>query len=395
VNAGARPTWPERLSVAGPKRILAIDGGGVRGALALGFLEHLESVLRARYDDPDLRLCDYFDLIGGTSVGAILAAGLATGRSVNEALDHFKAMAPRLFGAGLPRIPLFQARFDPRRLEALLKDEFGEVSLQEAPWRTGFAAISKRVDTASTWVLTNCPRARYWGRDAEGGKTAEGYLPNADYALFKVLQSSAAAPFFFDMVALEIAQGETGVFFDGAVTPHNNPALQLAMTALVPDYGFNWEAGEDKLLIVSVGTGAPRPKRPEWVGRRTAAIVKALHALVSVAYDNTELSTMVLQWLGYSPRPWRINGEIGDLSNARPRGYPALWSVLRYDAPLDAGWLKAELSIDLDRAAMARLIRMDDHRLLARLHNIGALAAKRQIEPTHFSDAFKPTVSAQ
>ncbi len=315
-GTGAYP-WAGRLFAPGAKRILAIDGGGVRGAVALALLQRLEAVLRARTGEPDLRLSDYFDLIGGTSVGAILAAGLALGRSVDEVAGSFRAMAPRLFRTTGPRLPLVQARFDPLVLGALLREELGDVTLGDAAWKTGFAAIAKRVDTGSSWVLTNCPRAKYWGRDSQGGLTADGYVANADYGLAKVVQSSAAAPFFFDMVAIEVAKGEPGLFFDGAMTPHNNPALQLAMLALVPAYGFGWAPGEDRLLITSVGTGSPRPRKPEWVGRRVLSVVKALHAVGSMSYDTSELSTFVLQWLGASPKPWRVNSEVGDLSDAR------------------------------------------------------------------------------
>jgi hypothetical protein len=390
-TASPHALWPDRLFQPGPKRILAIDGGGVRGAIAIGFLQKLEAVLRVRENKPDLLLCDYFDLIGGTSVGAILAAGLAMGRTADQALESFTAMAPRLFGSALPRIPLVQGRFDSRRFAALLREELGSHTLATAPWRTGFAAVSKRVDTGSTWVLTNCPRAKYWGRDSTGAMTADGYVPNADYDLATVVQSSAAAPFFFDLVTLEIAKGDPGVFFDGAVTPHNNPALQLAMTALVPNYGFGWSPGRDKLMIVSVGAGGPRPRKPEWTGRRVLSILKALHALVSVAYDNSELSTMVLQWLGESPQPWRINGEIGDLSGAQPPGHPPMWGFVRYDAPLEPGWLHDELGLALTPREMTRLLRMDDPKLLALLHDIGSRVAERQIRQEHFSDAFSLT----
>ena len=62
-----------------PKRILSLDGGGIRGVITLQFLEKIETILRKRHgDNPDFRLCHYFDLIGGTSTGAIIAAGLAS-----------------------------------------------------------------------------------------------------------------------------------------------------------------------------------------------------------------------------------------------------------------------------------------------------------------------------
>ncbi len=50
---------------------------GVRGILTLSFLSRIEEMLRERYGRSDLLLCDYFDLIGGTSTGAIIAASLA------------------------------------------------------------------------------------------------------------------------------------------------------------------------------------------------------------------------------------------------------------------------------------------------------------------------------
>ena len=72
---------------SGVKRILALDGGGVRGILTLGFLEKIETLLRKRYDKPDLVLSDYYDLMGGTSTGAIMATGLALGMEVKQIIQ--------------------------------------------------------------------------------------------------------------------------------------------------------------------------------------------------------------------------------------------------------------------------------------------------------------------
>ncbi len=75
----------DRINRPGPKKILSLDGGGIRGALTLGYLKKIEDILKDRNPDkPDFRLCDYFDLIGGTSTGAIIAASLAIGKTVDE-----------------------------------------------------------------------------------------------------------------------------------------------------------------------------------------------------------------------------------------------------------------------------------------------------------------------
>jgi len=57
----------DRFNSPGPKKILSLDGGGIRGALTLGYLKKLEDILKAKFaGNSNFRLCDYFDLIGGT-----------------------------------------------------------------------------------------------------------------------------------------------------------------------------------------------------------------------------------------------------------------------------------------------------------------------------------------
>ena len=379
----------------GPKRVLAIDGGGIRGALAVGLLTKIEATLRQKLGRPDLVLSDYFDLIGGTSTGAIVAAGLALGRSADDLAELYRRLGPRVFHGGGFRVPLLQPRFDPKRLEKVIHEELGEVTLGTAAWKTGFAAIAKRVDTGSSWVLTNCPRAKYWEGDPEEiarlpNPADRQTTPNRDYPLAKVVQASAAAPFYFDMVRIEVTRGDNGAFFDGAVTPHGNPSLQLAMTALAPAYGFAWEAGADKLMIVSVGTGQQRPTRPEWATKPARlAIWKAIHALTCLSYDTSQLAISMLQWLGESPQPWTINSEVGSLQQALPG--PPLWTFVRYDAPLEAHWLAAHLKDPPATADLPKLSRLDDDRQVPALYDLGLRAGDALVRPEHFPDVFNPT----
>ena len=60
----------------GPKRILSLDGGGVRGATTIAFLDRIEALIEEIEGRP-VRLCDWFNLIGGISTGAIIATALA------------------------------------------------------------------------------------------------------------------------------------------------------------------------------------------------------------------------------------------------------------------------------------------------------------------------------
>ena len=73
-----------RMKQPGPKKILACDGGGIRGLISLGILGKLESELREATQQPDLLLGDYFDFLCGTSTGGIIAACLSSGMSVSQ-----------------------------------------------------------------------------------------------------------------------------------------------------------------------------------------------------------------------------------------------------------------------------------------------------------------------
>jgi patatin-like phospholipase/acyl hydrolase len=80
----------------GPKRILALDGGGVRGAITVAFLERIEQILD-RQAGSEVKLADYFDLIGGTSTGAIIAGALALGARVSEIRKFYEEQAHLAF----------------------------------------------------------------------------------------------------------------------------------------------------------------------------------------------------------------------------------------------------------------------------------------------------------
>ena len=72
------------------KRILALDGGGIKGVFAASFLETIE-------ENTGKRIADHFDLIAGTSTGGIIALGLGLGMSAKEITQFYVNDGPRIF----------------------------------------------------------------------------------------------------------------------------------------------------------------------------------------------------------------------------------------------------------------------------------------------------------
>src|SRR5689334_17399667 len=83
-------------------RILALDGGGAKGVYTLGVLAEVEALLKKP-------LCQHFDLIFGTSTGAIIAALLGKGKSVEQIHTLYKTHVPTVMRAGSKWFPNFES----------------------------------------------------------------------------------------------------------------------------------------------------------------------------------------------------------------------------------------------------------------------------------------------
>jgi len=320
----------------GPKRVLALDGGGVKGVLTLGMLKPLEEELRNRAGgSPTFRLSDYYDLIGGTSTGAIIASGLALGLSVDQMIDLYMRLGPEVFGRTAGDGVFLQSRFESKKLRRALQSVLTTKTLGTEDLKTGLAIHAKRIDTGSAWVVTNHPLGAFYDPDVESG-----IFPNKRYRLIDLVLASAAAPTFFDEVTIDVAFDEKrrptqrGYFVDGAVSANNNPSMQLLMVVLAPAYKFGWSGGADNLMMTSCGTGA---RRPQVDGRAFQGLppgLRGVHALRAMVYDTQMQGVMMMQALSAPRRPWRINSELGDMRDMCLTGAPLL-DYQRMDVPLD------------------------------------------------------------
>lgn len=87
----------DRKTQPGPKRILALDGGGILGLISIEILAKIETLLRQRQGKPDLVLADYFDFVAGTSTGAVISSLVSIGMSVDQIRGFYIDCGPQMF----------------------------------------------------------------------------------------------------------------------------------------------------------------------------------------------------------------------------------------------------------------------------------------------------------
>lgn len=318
-----------RFEKPGPKRILALDGGGVRGLLTVGILGELEAHLRQRYNKPDMRLSEYFDLIGGTSTGSIIATGLALGMSVAEISALYKSVIPKVFKRfWFQGMGLFAPMFVSGPLTKALKGEFGGRTLESEDLKCGLAIHCKRIDTGSAWILVSNPSWKY-------------YPHNSGFRLRDIVQASAAAPHYFKGVLLNLpvpgdAERSTAAFvIDGGVAGYNNPAMEMAIAATDPAYGFNWKPGKDNLYILSVGTGFIRERQDANQYRKKTFVGQTLNALRGLINDVSLQQIAYMQAISESGARWYINSEKEDQPAAPYLAVEPVLHYQRYDARIE------------------------------------------------------------
>ncbi len=339
----------EKLDRSGPKRLLALDGGGVRGILMLGFIERLEDLLSKRYHKPDFRLCEYFDLIGGTSTGAIIAAGLAIGMSAKAIKTKYLELGHAIFGQKNSIVAYLKSgqKYDPLPLDKILKSLFGHITLGDGfNIKSGLCIVTKRADTHSTWPFINHPRGKY-------------YEANKNIPLWQIIRASVAAPTYFLPIVLDLG---------------------------LRGYPFRWPTGEHKLMLLSLGTGLKYYPANYKKFMQTNLLDWAAQLPEFFLHDANYHNQLILQLLSQSPHAVEIDSEIGQLEQDFFNPQPAL-SYIRYNVPLNPDYLKKmKLPFSDNKINQAGLI--DKAANMDLLAEVGILAAEKMLQPEHFAVHF-------
>ena len=362
----------------GKKKILALDGGGIKGIITIEILAKMEKELRVKENDPNLILSDYFDLVAGTSTGALIAALICMGKSTDEIRDFYIENGNSMFhrASWLTKIgSKFGYIYNDKKLAQKLQEVVGETTtLGSDKLKTLLLIVMHNAKTDSPWPVSNNPQAKY-NELVTNGKESNLHLP-----LWQLLRASTAAPIYFPPEEINIS-GEPFIFLDGGITPYNNPAFQAYIMSTLEQYNLNWNKGEENILLVSVGTGITTLIQPflqlsqmNFFHQATKTIS---HVLNAVEYQQD----MLCRVFGKCLVGHELDSEIGDLVNKEKSKEKKEFTYLRYNAQLDEkGLAKLNLS-HLNPEDLKKLDAVDKIHLL---QEVGKAVARDEFCIEHF-----------
>jgi patatin-like phospholipase/acyl hydrolase len=363
----------KRIRTPGAKKILALDGGGILGLMSVEVLARIEELLRSRLGKgPEFVLADYFDLAAGTSTGAVLAACIALGMPVAKIrgfyLDSGKEMFDR---ASLLR--RFRYKYEEDKLVAKLKQEFGaDTLLGSDKLRCLFMAVMRNATTDSPWPVSNNPFAKYNQRDRPDC--------NLDLPLWQLVRASTAAPTYFPPELVTIGPRKF-VFVDGGVTPYNNPAFMAFLMATIEPYRVQWQTGEERMLLVSIGTGNAAKANADLEPREMHLLYNAQTIPSALIYGAQNQQDMLCRVFGKCRAGDPLDREIGDLAAAPSPAGPKAFTYLRYDADVSREGLNA---LGLQDIQPEHVQLMDSVDYIAPIQRVGQAVASRKVKPEHY-----------
>jgi uncharacterized protein len=210
------------------RKILSIDGGGLKGALPAAFLAEVEEATGKP-------IVDHFDLIAGTSTGGIIAIGLALGISAKTILGFYLNDGPAVFRQDNRRLWWFErlyrktrqvrrSKYSPDRLKAALTRVFQDARVGDAKTRLLIPAYDSTRRAVHVIKTAHHPR---FERDWQ--------LSAVDAAL-----ATAAAPTYLPQHTM---QNDIGLI-DGGVWANNPSGLAAVEAAAV----LKWDMSTTKIL---------------------------------------------------------------------------------------------------------------------------------------------------
>jgi patatin-like phospholipase/acyl hydrolase len=378
-----------RIAADGPKKILSCDGGGILGLMSVEILAQIERGLREETGNPELVLGDWFDFACGTSTGAIIAACISCGMSVDAIRAFYVESGQEMFDkASLFKRLRYSYNDEPlaQKLQQELDVALGypqpvgrrkpKATLGDDNLKTLLMMVMRNHSTDSPWPISNNPHGKYNAPDRADC--------NLKLPLWQLVRASTAAPTFFppEVVTLgdEGKDAYSFVFVDGGVTTYNNPAFLAYQMATAQPYGIGWKTGVDDLLIVSIGTGRSPNERPDLEGDDLWLLDHAKNipsALMNAAADGWDMSCRVIGECRFGAEVDREFGNLQVRKSDWGKDGSKHFSYLRYDPDVTQAGLRRLKLPKVDPAAMRQ---MDSTDHIPDIQRVGMTYAEKYVD---------------
>jgi len=366
-------TIAERIQSEGQKKILALDGGGIRGMMTVEVLAEIEGLLRSNLKrGPDFVLADYFDFVAGTSTGAIIAACISLGMSASQIRQFYLDSGREMFDKAF-LLRRFRYKYEDENLAAKLQQVIGkDTRLGSDRLRTVLMMVMRNATTDSPWPISNNPFAKYNQTDRKDC--------NLDIPLWQLVRASTAAPVFFPPELINTGRHEF-VFVDGGITTYNNPAFQAFLMSTVEPYKMNWQTGEDRMLVVSVGTGTSPQANADLNPSEMNLLYNAGSIPSALMYAALNEQDFLCRTFGECLAGDVLDREVGDLIGKKGPVMPKLFTYMRYNAELSREGLDSLGLSDIEPEDVQKL---DSVAHINDLQRVGRAVAERKVRPEHF-----------
>ena len=263
-------------------RILALDGGGLRGTFTAAVLAKWDDMIKSGGGN---ELVKHFDLVAGTSTGAILAIGLGLGLSPATMLEFYRTQGPKIFPKDRKLRHWLRSKHESRTLREVLQEAFGDRNLsKDSCCRLVIPTVRALHGEAEAIVTAHSP-----------DRTAFRNIPAVDAAL-----ASSAAPTYFDEATWD-APIAVESFLDGGIWA-NNPILPAIAEAV-----RHLKVPLDRIDVLSVGTMGNEADFTESLGKGKAGWAPMSADLFFAAQEHAA-ATMADSLLGPA-RHLRVNQQ--------------------------------------------------------------------------------------
>lgn len=217
-----------------PFRVLSLDGGGAKGFYTLGILREIEALIGCR-------IHERFDLIFGTSTGAIITAMMALGMSLQEIIALYQEHVPTV-------MKQTDAYDRSKALSELSNNIFDD---------TGFDAVKANIGIVTTKWMLEQPMI-FKGNIAQAHGRKATFTPGFGVNIGDAVQASCSAYPYFNRKTVLTANGDQIELIDGGFCA-NNPTLYAIADATVAK-----RIPPEQIRVVNLGVGMYPPRKLGW-----------------------------------------------------------------------------------------------------------------------------------